>query len=227
MPEISAQDLRRLRALEGRLAKAEDARKSFTVERRELRARATAAEREARAAGSRTAEVEGRLESLLAENARLAARLDEISKDAVRLRDAGVKLREQLDAARKAVREGAAEGKRLSRSLAKSQSEASRLSERLKLAEAQLAAKTTTPVLPAKEVARLIDGFVEEIGGGLPGLAVREGEIRLNVAFGKVGRATGFVVPTADAPADVRKNLHEVAVRFDRSREALEPENGS
>jgi chromosome segregation ATPase len=224
VPEISAQDLRRLRALEDRLAKAEDARKSFTVERRELRARATAAEREARAAASRTAEVEGRLESLLAENGRLAARLDEIDKDAAKLRDAGLRLREQLDAAKQAVREGAAETKRLSRSLAKSESESGRLSERLKLAEAQLSAKTTAPVLPAKEVAKLIDGFVEEIGGGLPGLAVREGEIRLNVAFGKVGRATGFVVPSADAPADVRKNLHEVAVRFDRTRELVEDE---
>ena len=74
----------------------------------------------------------------------------------------------------------------------------------------------------AHAAARLIDGFVEEIGGGLPGLAVREGEIRLNVAFGKVGRATGFVVPSADAPPEVRKNLHEVAVRFDRSREPAE-----
>lgn len=223
MPEISAQDLRRLRALEERLEKAQDERRSFTAERRELRARATLAEREARAADARTGEVEQRLEALLTENGRLAARLDEISSDADNLRGAATKLREQLDAAKQEVREGAAETKRLTRSLAKVESESSRLTERLKLAEAQLKTKTTTPVLPAREVARLIDGFVEEIGGGLPGLAVRDGEIRLNVAFGKVGRATGFVVPTADAPADVRKNLHEVAVRFDRTRE---PEAG-
>ena len=222
MPEISAQDLRRLRALEDRLEKAQDERRSLSAERRELRAQVTASERAARAADSRTSEAEGRLEALLAENARLAARLDEIAKDGEKLRDAGVKLREQLDDAKKAVREGAAETKRLTRSLQKAEADADRLAERLKLAEAQLKAKTTTPVLPAKEVARLIDGFVEEIGGGLPGLAVREGEIRLNVAFGKVGRSTGFVVPSADAPPEVRKNLHEVAVRFDRSREVLE-----
>jgi hypothetical protein len=91
------------------------------------------------------------------------------------------------------------------------------LGQRVKLAEAQLKTKTITPVLPANEVARLIDGFVDEIGSGLPGLSVREGEIRLQVAFGKVGQASGFVVPSADAPADVRKNLHEVSVRFDRT----------
>jgi ABC-type transporter Mla subunit MlaD len=224
VPEISAQDLRRLRALEERLEKAQDERRSFTAERRDLRARATLAEREARAADARTGEVEQRLEALLTENGRLAARLDEISSDADKLRGAATRLREQLDAAKQEVREGAAETKRLAKSLAKAETEGGRLTERLTLAEAQLKSKTTTPVLPAREVARLIDGFVEEIGGGLPGLAVRDGEIRLNVAFGKVGRATGFVVPTADAPADVRKNLHEVAVRFDRTRELDEPD---
>jgi chromosome segregation ATPase len=223
VPEISAQDLRRLRALEARLERATEDRKSATAERRELRDRATAAERAARAADARAAEVDERLGALLAENARLAARLDDIAADSQKLRAAGVKLREQLDEAQKAVRQGAAESKRLTRALGKAEGEGERLAERVKLAEAQLKTKTTTPVLPAKEVARLIDGFVEEIGGGLPGLAVREGEIRLNVAFGKVGRATGFVVPTADASPEIRKNLHEVAVRFDRSREA-EPE---
>ena len=47
MPEISAQDLRRLQALEEKLEKAQGEKKSFAVERRELRARATAAERTA------------------------------------------------------------------------------------------------------------------------------------------------------------------------------------
>ena len=223
MPEISAQDLRRLRALETRLERATEERKSAAAERRELRDRATTAERAAKAADSRAGELEERIGALVAENARLAARIDEIAADGEKLRAAGVKLREQLEDAKKAVREGVAESKRLTRALTKAETEGQRLTERLKLAEAQLKTKTTTPVLPAKEVARLIDGFVEEIGGGLPGLAVREGEIRLNVAFGKAGRATGFVVPTADAPPEVRKNLHEVAVRFDRSRE-VEPE---
>jgi chromosome segregation ATPase len=219
VPEISAQDLRRLRALEARLERATEDRRSSVAERRELRERATVAERAARAADARAAEIDQRVSALVAENARLAARLEEIAADSEKLRAAAVKLREQLDEAKKAVRQGLAESKKLTRALGKAESESDRLAERLKLAEAQLKTKTTTPVLPAKEVARLIDGFVEEIGGGLPGLAVREGEIRLNVAFGKVGRATGFVVPTADASPEIRKNLHEVSVRFDRSRE--------
>ena len=51
MPEISAQDLRRLQALEEKLEKAQGEKKTFTVERRELRARATVAERAAKSAG--------------------------------------------------------------------------------------------------------------------------------------------------------------------------------
>lgn len=224
MPEISAQDLRRLKALEGRLAKVETEKRSFAAERRELRSRATAAERAATLAEKRAVEVDERLAALVAENARLAARLDEIAADSDRLRTAGLKLREQLDASKKGLREAVSEGKKLTRSLQKTESERERLAERLHLADAQLKSATTTPVLPAKEIAKLIDGFVGEIGAGLPGLVVRDGEIKLQVAFGKAGRASGFVVPSADAPPEVRRNLHEVAIRFDRSVLAPEPD---
>jgi chromosome segregation ATPase len=64
MPEISAQDLRRLQALEEKLEKAQGEKKSFTVERRELRARATDAQRAAKSAEKRAAEVDDRLASL-------------------------------------------------------------------------------------------------------------------------------------------------------------------
>jgi chromosome segregation ATPase len=217
MPEISAQDLRRLQALEEKLEKAQGEKKTFTAERRELRARATVAERAAKSAEKRAGEVDDRLAALLAENARLATRLEEIAADSERLRAAGLKLREQLDATKKSLQQTLSEAKKTTRALQKAESARGALGERLKLAEAQLKTKTITPVLPAKEVARLIDGFVDEIGSGLPGLTVREGEVRLQVAFGKVGQASGFVVPSADAPADVRKNLHEVSIRFDRT----------
>lgn len=224
MSELSAQDLRRLKTLEERLEKAADEKRSFAVERRELRGRATTAERAAKAAERRAGEVDDKLAALLAENARLATQLDEAGADAERLRAAGVKLREELDATKKSLREAVAESKRLTKTLQRAETDRDRLAEKLKLAEAQLKAKTTIPVLPAKEVAKLIDGFMEEIGSGLPGLSVREGEIHLQVAFGKVGRASGFVVPSADAPPDVRKNLHDVSFRFERSFRA-EPES--
>jgi len=61
MPEIDAQDLRRLTALEERLAKAQGEKKSFTAERRELRARATTAERAAKSADRRASEIDARV----------------------------------------------------------------------------------------------------------------------------------------------------------------------
>lgn len=223
MPEVSAQDLRRLTALEERLAKAQGEKKTFTAERRELRARATEAVRTARSAERRTVELEAQIAALLEENAKLATRLEEIAGDSAELRSVGLKLREELDASVKTLEQAGSERAQLTETLGKAESERNGLAERLKLAEEQLKTETTTPVLPAREVARLIDGFVGEIGSGLPGMVVRDGEIRLQVAFGQVGTAAGFVVPSADSPPEVRRNLHEVSVRFDRTVVAPEP----
>lgn len=221
MPEISGQDLRRLRALEGRIEKARDQARSFAAERRELRAAAKESEKTARAMERRAGEVEERITALLEENAALATRLDDITADSERLRTAAVELRDRLDGVDAELKAKRADEKKLTRSLQQAESERDRLAERLKLADAQLKSETTTPVLPAKEVAKLIDDFVDEIGAGLPGMTVREGEFRLQVGFARVGRATGFVVPSAEAE-ETPANLHEVAFRFDRSRDAGE-----
>jgi predicted nuclease with TOPRIM domain len=219
VPEISARDLRRLQALEGRLAKTQDERKALAAERRELRAAVAANARRARAAEKEAAAADEKLEAVLRENAALAARIDEIQADLEGVQAASLRLREQVDttsAELGAVREAlaAAEGK-----VGGLEKERDSLSESLKLANEQLSDKGMTPVLPAKEVAKLIDGLVVEIGTGLPGMVVRDGELRLQVAFGKIGQQTGFVIPSAETPEEVRKNLHEVAIRFDRSVE--------
>ena len=223
MPDISAEDLRRLRALEGRLTRADEKARSSVAERRELRARATAAERTAKKAEKRAGDIEERVTALIEENAKLAARLDGVATDSERLREAASSLREQLDEAKGSLKAAASDHKALTRSLQEAESERDRLAERLKLADAQLEGKTGARVLPAKEVAQLIDSFVDEMGSGLPGMVVRDGEIKLQVAFAKVGRATGFVVPSADAPTEVGRNLSEVAIRFDRLRDVAEP----
>ena len=222
MPEISAEDLRRLRALEGRLARADEKARSSVAERRELKARTTAAERTARTAEKRAGEVEERVTELIEENARLAARLDGMAADAERLEGVASRLRDQLDEANGSLKDAASEQKALTSSLRQAESERDRLAERVKLADAQLEGKAAR-VLPAREVAVLIDQFVGEIGSSLPGLVVRDGEVKLQVAFAKVGRATGFVVPSADAPPEASRNLSEVAIRFDRLRDVAEP----
>ena len=219
MPEISARDLRRLQALEGRLTKTRDERQALAAERRELRAAVTANARRARAAEKEAAAADDKVEAILRENAALAARIDEIQADLERVQAASLELRAQVDAtstelgaAQQAL--ATAEGK-----LGGLEKERDSLSESLKLANEQLSGKGMTPVLPAKEVAKLVEGLVLEIGTGLPGMVVRDGELRLQVAFGKIGQQTGFVIPSAETPPDVRKNLHEVAIRFDRTVE--------
>lgn len=219
MPEISARDLRRLEAVEGKLVRARDERKALAAERRELRAAVTANARRARVLEREAAATDAKLEAVLAENAALAARLDEAAVDLEQLQAASLELRAQLDSAR-AELEGAKEA------LAKAQGELGALAKErdglaanLKLANEQLAGKGITPVVPAKEVAKLVDDLVVEIGSGLPGMVIRDGELRLQVAFGKVGQQTGFVIPSAESPAEVRENLHQVAIRFDRTVE--------
>jgi predicted nuclease with TOPRIM domain len=219
VPEISARDLRRLQALDERLTKTQDERKALAAERRELRAAVTANARRARAAEKEAAAADDKVEAVLRENAALAARIDEIQADLEGVQAASLQLREQVDATSAELGTvqdalAAAEGK-----AGGLEKERDSLSESLKLANEQLSGKGMTPVLPAKEVAKLVEGLVTEIGTGLSGMVVRDGELKLQVAFGKIGQQTGFVIPSAETPEDVRKNLHEVAIRFDRTVE--------
>lgn len=220
MPEISARDLRRLEALEGRLTKAQDARKALASERHELRAAVAACERRARALEKDTAAKDERLEAVLAENAAQAARLEESRADLERFQQASLELRAELDSARAELNGIQAALKTAQGELEAAKSERDGLADNLQLANEQLAGKEITPVLPAKEVANLVDRFISELDSGLPQLAIRDSEVRLQVAFGKVGRITGFVIPSAESPPEVRENLHELAIRFERSPES-------
>jgi hypothetical protein len=70
------------------------------------------------------------------------------------------------------------------------------------------------PVLGPEEAASLVARLVESVSSQFEGLAVRDGELRLNVAFEKSGQKEGFVIPTADSPPEVRENLHSVSFRL-------------
>ena len=219
MPEISARDLRRLEALEGRLSKAQSERKALSEERRELRTAVTANARAVRDADRRAAVVGDKLEAVLAENQKLATRLDEVAADLERLSSAAAEQRQQLDEAQAQLAAAQEQLVNAQRELKVLTSERDQLAERVKIADDQLAGKGMTPVLPPKEVAVLVGGLVNDVTAQLPGMAVRDGEIRLQVAFAKIGTATGFVVPSAEAPDELRQNLHDVSIRFDRSIE--------
>ena len=217
MPEISTRDLRRLEALEGRLSKAQSERKALSEERRELRTAVAANARAARDADRRAAAAGDKLEAVLAENQKLATRLDDMTADLERLRSAAAELRKQSDEVQAQLAVGQEQLLNAQRELKVLTSERDQLAERVKIADDQLAGKGMAPVLPPKAVAVLVGSLVNDVTAQLPGMAVRDGEIRLQVAFAKVGTTTGFVVPSADAPDEIRHNLHDVAIRFDRS----------
>lgn len=217
MPEVSATDLRRLEALEGRFEKTQDERKKLADERRQLRAAVTANTRRIRELEKDVGATEKQLEAALAENASLAARLDESSTDLERIQKASLELRAKLDAARgelEKAAKSAAEAQKEVRALRKERDD---LAGSLAIAKEQLAGKSIAPVLSANEVSRLVDGLFTDLGSRLSGLAIRDGELQLKVGFEKVGRATGFVVPSSESPPEVRESLHEVSIRFDRN----------
>jgi len=220
--EISARDLRRLEALEGRLDKSQDERKTLVAERRELHSAVAANARLARASEKEAADANAKLEDVLAQNAALAKRLDEITTDRERLEEAPLELRTELDSVRRELKDAHESLTNVRRELTAAQADRDGFAETAELASEQLEGKSIPPVLPAKDVAKLLDALVSEIGSGLPGLAVRDGEVRLQVAFGKAGRKSGFVLPSATSPPEVRGNLHELAIRFDRTPEAPE-----
>jgi chromosome segregation ATPase len=213
MPEISARDLRRLQALESRLEKEREERRDLSAERRDLRRAVAAAERAAKSA-------EEQVTSLVEENRRLSEELATTAADLDQLRRAGLEAREQATAAREQLRAAEKERREAEKRVTGLERERDRLGDRLKVAEGQLKGKPAK-LVPASEAAGLVGTLVDELEGGLGRLAVREGEIRLRVAFGKVGRTSGLVVPTAETADELRGALHEVAIRFDRS---VEPE---
>jgi multidrug resistance efflux pump len=212
VPEISATDLRRLETLDTRLQKASADRKKLAAERAKLRSTATANAKQAR-------ELEKKLEAAIAENASLAAKLEETAADLERLQTASLELREKLEGADAEVEKAKKSASAAEAEAASLGEERDRLAESLGLANAQLAGETVSPVLPAAEVSELVHGFVSGLSSRLSGMAVRDGELQLKVGFEKVGRKSGFVVPSSESPPEVRENLHELSIRFGRIAE--------
>jgi hypothetical protein len=217
MPEPTPADLKRLQTLENRLGKAQAERSDLVAERKELRASVTANVRKVRELEKVQARAATQIESVLAQNTELATQLDEVTSDLDALRAASLELRKRADDAEAKLAAAQASVAAEQAARTKAEQERDRLAKTLAVANEQLAGKAITPVIPAADVARLVDTLVADIGRNVPGLAVRDGEVRLKVAFGQVGRESGFVLPTATSPPETQANLHELALRFDRS----------
>ncbi len=208
MPEVDANELRRLRRMEGRLEKAQEKSKTDTAENRNLKTRLRATE-------TKTEDLSKQVTALIEENRGLSEQLENVSSDIESLGKVGEEARQAIDAARAQAREATEARERLegeNRTLA---SERNTFLARAETAEAQLSEEGRISILPTEEVTRIVGDLVTDLRGSLPGLNVREGEIKLKVAFGGAGERSGFVIPTVESGPEIRENLNELTLRFE------------
>ena len=233
---------RRIKTLETRLAKEQETSKAVRAERTKLKRRVGTLERQkeqlAKQAGDlKTAQkdIEQRLKlcekekeqlslenkalverenALIKENRRLAESMSTVDGDLALFREKAEKAAEDIKIAEKRVTD------RLTAThnadVATLKGEKAELESELSLRTKQLATKGKVPLLPPEKVALLMGDLVKRFGGRMPGMKMRNGEIKLKVGFGDAGDVSGFVIPTTDADPEIKDNLHEMTVRFDR-----------
>ena len=98
------------------------------------------------------------------------------------------------------------------------------LAERARLAEsradslsAQLAGDGRLAVIPPDQLGDLASRFIGQIETSLPGLRLSTGELKLKMGLAQSGGQTGFVVIGPGAPANLKDQLHDFSLKFDRA----------
>ena len=194
----------------------------FKNTQKETEQRLKACEKENKQLSQEKQKLAERESFLIQENRRLAESTHTVKRDLELFREKAEKAARDIQIARKETAvelnaKHAAERKKLRGEQAKLQSE-------LSLATKQLKKEGKVPLLPPEKVADLMGDLVNRLGGQIPGMKMRTGEMKLKVAFGAAGDVSGFVVPTPDTGPDVKENLHEVTIRFDRAAAISGPE---
>lgn len=162
---------------------------------------------------------------LLAENQRLAALIGTNADDLERFRQAADEASTELQSVQAELAQTHQAKDTLTQDLQQATVARQNLEGQVALLTEQVEAQGGTPLLPADKVAGLIGDLVGQIQTGLTGMSIRDSEIRLQVGFGGVGEQVGFVIPTPDSSAEVRENLHEIVLRFNRTPVLSNAEN--
>jgi chromosome segregation ATPase len=243
MPEIDANELRRLRRLEARLAKATRKTRKAAAEKRKLQSRLSTAEKLAErteraeaasressqaldaerkesanrvhAAEEKTADLSAQVNALVEENRRLAEQLDRALTDLEPLSRAGEEARQAAEAARAEAKDATDARERIEEATHALEDERDRFRARAETAVAQLEQEGQPVILPTEEVRRIVAELVNDLRGNLTGLSVREGEVKLKVAFGGAGEHGGFILPTLESGPEIRDVLSELTLRFE------------
>ena len=184
MAEISAAELRRLKALEARIASTRDDLSTVRARRDQFRAEAVAARRELRATTRDRDKLEKQIDQLVEANAAMADELEQANKDlgvvggdAAELRKANDALRSQLEAAKAELAEAA-------KRIKASDQDRARLKKQLGNATDQLEGKQP-PELTPDQLSHLLGRFIDQVGAQT---GLRLSGTRLNLKVGFTGR---------------------------------------
>lgn len=82
--------------------------------------------------------------------------------------------------------------------------------------EKQLRSKDRAPIMQAADVTALINALFADLRANLGDMALKDGELRLQVGFAATGDSKGFVLPTVDGGIEFKGPLQELLIRFDR-----------
>lgn len=213
MVEISAAELKKLRALEGRLATSAENLTEVRARRDQYRAEAVEARRGLREADKRASDLSDRLDLLVAENARMAdelasarSDLEAVGSEGAKLRTVNERLTAELAAAGDALADLRKQGARLQRERDGLAKQVSVLSDKVDGRE--------PPELTSEQLSELLSGFVDTVGAQT-GLHVSGTRLDLKVGFSGRGGGT-FVVPAFGVDPDTLPQLHDVRLELTR-----------
>jgi multidrug efflux pump subunit AcrA (membrane-fusion protein) len=205
------EDVERLKASEAAAREAAERAKAEADER------IAAAEERIREASAGNEGLSQQVEALIAENRRLAEQLEAAAADLEPFREVALGAEDALRKAREETRaQVRAEFARAEEQL---RTDRRQLTAQVASLEQQVREQGKTVFVPPEKVADLVHELVGELRAGMPGMKLRDGEVKLKVGFAGVGEHAGFVVPTPDSGPEIADSLHEIVFRFDRGVE--------
>lgn len=164
------------------------------------------------------AEMERRLSAAIEDASDASGQLAAARRERERAEGEVATVRAQLDRLSQAAKGAETRLHEVEAALTTSLRELQLANGKLEAAERDLRSKGRQPLMPAPELARLTTDFLRSLESQMPGMFLRDGELRLKVAVGKgdAGPA-GFHVVTPDAPPELASALQEFVLRFGKT----------
>jgi chromosome segregation ATPase len=157
------------------------------------------------------------LKALTLENRNLSVTIESTKKELERYRQLSLQAETRVQDAIK-ERE-AADKARLAaeKTIQNLQAQNEKLKSQLSASQEAGQAKGETSFLTADKVARMVSSLSNELAGSMSGLTVKNVEVKLKVAFAGTDDEEAFILPTVLSGPEIKDNLHEVVLRFDRT----------